>query len=362
MLNLCRITACRFAIVFSFFMAFFPSFAMEEIKTPNLSLAENHLIFSGSSNGELAEKIVKAMNVELSPLSVGRFNDGEISVQYGMTLRDKYIYLILPTCKSEKGSVNDAIMELCFLADAANRASVKEITAVIPYYGYARQDRKTVPCVPISASVVATIIENSGVDRVLCVDLHCGQIQGFFKKIPVDNLYGSLVFRSCIKDLALEKLVIVSPDAGGMERANKFSGFLRDSGVEVDSVAMIYKKREKAGVVESSDLLGDVRGKNAIIVDDMCDTGGTLAKAASELKEKGAIKVYACITHGVFSLKALENIQKSAFDKVFVTDTIPLRGVAPSNLEIVSVAPLLAEAICRISQGQSVSEMFIPKE
>lgn len=365
MVNFSRPTARRIAIaLFSSVLYAASSFSHEPLsQSPEKAVRELHLpqdalIFSGGSNLDLATKIAEELKVPLANLQIDRFADGEISIKYGQLLRGKDIFLIQPICTTAFGSVNDHLMELILEVDAAKRASVEDITVVIPYFGYARQDRKTSPCVPISASVVASMIENTGIKRVLCVDLHCGQIQGFFKNIPVDNLYASMVFRDCIRKMSLENIVVVSPDAGGMERAKKFADFLKGSDVAVEGVAMIYKERKQAGVVESCTLLGDVQGKTAIIVDDMCDSGGTLVKASDELKAKGAASVYACISHGVFSGTALKKIQNSSFTKVLVTDSIPLRGKRPTNLEVVSLAPLLAEAISRISNHESVSEMF----
>lgn len=325
---------------------------------PESRLPKKHLIFTGSANPELGQKIAKELNTKLSALKTQRFPDGEISIQFGTPIRGKRIYIVTPICRSNNGSVNDHLMELRLAIDAATRASVKEITAVVPYFGYARQDRKTAPSVPISASVVASMIEDAGANRVLCVDLHCGQIQGFFKKIPVDNLYASLIFAPHIKELNLENIVIVSPDAGGVERAKKFARFLTDSNVKVEPNAMISKERNSENTIDVMNLVGNVKGKNAIIVDDIIDSGGTLVKAGELLIEKGAIAVYACVTHPVFSGNALEKIEKSPFKLVLVTDTIPLRDPAPANLKVVSSAPLIANAIEQIAKEGSVSDLF----
>lgn len=326
---------------------------------PESRLPKTHMIFTGSANPELGQKIATNLNTTLSTLKTARFADKEISIKFETHIRGNHIFIIQSTCNTNHGSGNDHIMELLLTIDAAKRASVKEITAVIPYFGYARQDRKTTPGVPISASVVASMIENAGVNRVLCVDLHCGQIQGFFKQIPVDNLYASLIFAPRIKELNLENIVVVSPDAGGMDRAGKFAEFLTSRKVVVDNVVMIYKKRNKDdNKIEISELLGDVAGKNAFIVDDMIDSGGTLVKACDQLLSKGAFAVYACVTHAVFSGKALENIKNSQFKLVMVTDTIPLNGEAPANLQVVSSAPLIADAIEKIATDGAVSDLF----
>ncbi|MBS0626926.1 MAG: ribose-phosphate diphosphokinase, partial [Verrucomicrobia bacterium] len=243
------------------------------------------------------------------------------------------------------------------LVRTAKRASAKNITAVIPYYGYARQDRKTAGRVPISAADIALMLEVAGVDRVITIDLHCGQIQGFFRDAPVDNLYASFMFISYFEQKNLENIVVVSPDAGGVERTKTFKDNLIKRGIPAE-MAIISKQRAKAGVVGSMNLIGDVNGADAIIVDDMCDTGGTLVKAAQLLKDQGANRVFAVITHPVFSGNALEKIENSVIDEMIISDTIPLRGEAPSNVRVISVASLIGEAICRIQSGKSISELF----
>jgi ribose-phosphate pyrophosphokinase len=252
-------------------------------------------------------------------------------------------------------------MELILMIRAAKRASASKINVVIPYFGYARQDRKTHSRVPISASDIAMILEDAGASRIIAVDLHAGQIQGFFRDIPVDNLAGSIIFAPYVAGLKLENPVIVSPDAGGVERAKLFRDQLDKNGVQSD-LAMIIKQRKEAGVVGQANLVGDVKDKDAIIIDDMCDTGGTLVKAAEELKRFGAKRVYACITHPVFSGNAVELIAGSQFDKVITTDTIPLREEVPKNLIQLSVAPMIAEVIRRVKNGDSVSVVFQPKQ
>lgn len=316
----------------------------------------DYLLVSGNSNPKLAAAVAKELKVPLSKVTVDRFNDGEINIQFHDNVRNKHVFIIQSTAKSPNASINDNIMELYLLARALKRASAKEITAIIPYYGYGRQDRKTSPRVPISASDVAILIESSGIDRVVAVDLHAGQIQGFFHNIPVDNLYSSVVAVNYFKDKKLDNLVIVSPDAGGVERAKKFKQELEAKGVDSD-FAIIIKQREKAGVVKEAHLIGDVAGKNAIIVDDICDTGGTLAKAAEELHKLGAKSVYASITHPVFSKNALEIIDNSSFNEVLITDTIYYDGTS-AKVKQISIAPLLAQVIVRINNGDSVSKLF----
>jgi len=315
------------------------------------------IVFSGNANRLLAQEVVNYLGMPLGDASVKKFNDGEISIRINQNIRNKEVFIIQPTCSNSNQSVNDSMMELLLLVRTMKRASAETITAVIPYYGYARQDRKSAPRVPISASDVAMLLEVAGVDRIVAVDLHCGQIQGFFHNAPVDNLYASIVFVPYFVQKGLKKVVIVSPDAGGVDRAKKFQENMRRQGVDTD-LAIISKQRAQAGVVESMHLIGSVDGAAAIIVDDLCDTGGTLVKAAELLKAEGATQVFAAITHPVFSGSALEKIRDSVIDEMVVTDTISLRQEPPANVKILSVAPLLGETIKRIHSGDSISELF----
>jgi ribose-phosphate pyrophosphokinase len=317
--------------------------------------ADEFHIFSGNANPLLANKTSEFLTQEPGKVTVARFNDGEINVQFLENLRERDIFIIQPTCATSEGSVNDHLMELILLTKAAKRASAKSVTAVIPYFGYARQDRKTKPRVTISASDVASLIEFSGVRRVVAIDLHCEQIQGFFRDIPVDNLPASLVFAPHIATLQLGNPIVISPDAGGAERAYKFQSILEDYGVNAD-YAMIVKKRAEAGVIERMDLVGNVADKDAIIIDDMCDTGGTLIKAGEELIRRGARSVYACFTHPVFSKDAIAKLSASCFTQIITTDTIPLRSICPEKIVVLSVAPMLASVIKRIQNGDSVSD------
>lgn len=315
------------------------------------------MLFSGNANKELAKKVADYLEIPLACAQVSEFNDGEIQIHIAESVRGQDVFILQPTCKSEEQSINDNLMELFLLIRTMKRASANSITAVIPYYGYARQDRKTTSRVPISAADVAMLIETAGVDRVVTVDLHCGQIQGFFRDAPVDNLYTSSLFVSYIASKNLNNIVIVSPDAGGVERAKKFSEALNRKGIETD-IALISKQRAKAGVVASMQLIGNVEGADAIIVDDLCDTAGTLVKAADLIKNQGANRVFAIVTHPVFSGNALEKIRNSALEEMIISDTIPLRGDVPSNIHLISIAPLLGEAIRRIDQGESISVLF----
>lgn len=317
----------------------------------------NAVLFAGNSNLPLAEKVAQYLGVPLGESIVNKFNDGEIQIRIKQNVRNKEVFIIQPTCSTDEQSVNDNLMELILLVRTMKRSSASTITAVIPYYGYARQDRKAAPRVPISAADVALLLEVAGVDRVVTVDLHCGQIQGFFHSAPVDNLYASTVFVPYFVEKDLQKLVIVSPDAGGVERAKKFMENMARHGVEAH-LAIISKQRAKAGVIESMNLIGNVEGADVIIVDDLCDTAGTLVQAAQLLKECGASRVFAAITHPVFSGPALERISNSVIDEMVVSDTIPIKKDAPENIRCISVAPLLGEAIRRIHHGESVSDLF----
>lgn len=314
-------------------------------------------LFTGNSNASLADKIAAYLDIPVGKASVGKFNDGEIQIRIQQNVRNKSVFILQSTCLSDKQSVNDNLMELYLLVRTLKRASATTITAVIPYYGYARQDRKSSPRVPISAADVALMLEAAGVDRVVTVDLHCGQIQGFFHNAPVDNLYASTVFVPYFVEKGLKNPIIISPDAGGVDRAKKFLEQMGKYGVEAQ-LAIILKQRSQPGVVASMQLIGDVEDSDVIIVDDLCDTAGTLVQAAQVLKEQGARRVFAAITHPVFSGPALERIEHSVIDELVVSDTIPLAKNAPPNIQVISVAPLLGEAIGRIYLGQSISELF----
>ncbi len=296
----------------------------------------------------LAEAIANHLGTQLTPRIAKPFSDGEIRIEIGDNVRGCDVFVIQSTCKP----VNDNLMELCLMLDALKRASAKRITAVVPYYGYARQDRKVIPRVPISAKMVADFISVAGASRLLTIDLHAGQIQGFFD-IPVDNLYASKVLLEYLKGIEGEK-VVVSPDAGGMERARAFAKRL-DCGL-----AIIDKRRDKPNQAEAMHVIGDVKDKLAIIVDDMVDTAGTLVTASRALMDRGARTVIACASHPVLSGPAVERISSSSIDRLIVTDTIPLSEEARGcgKIEVVSVAGLLAQAINNIHNESSVSVLF----
>ena len=309
-------------------------------------------VFCGNSNPGLAEKICASLKVPLGTAKVKTFSDGEIMVEIGENVRGRDVYLIQSTCSP----TNNNLMELLIMMDALKRASSATITAVIPYYGYARQDRKVAPRTPISSKLVADLITTAGADRVVTVDLHAGQIQGFFN-IPVDNLYAAPVLLTHLKSLFPESgdLVMVSPDAGGTERARAFAKRLGCT------LAVIDKRRTGPNVAEVMHLIGEVRDKTAIILDDMIDTAGTLTQAAKALREHGAKTIYACATHGVLSGPAIERINNSEIETVIITDSVPLKDKAEqtSKIKVLTVAELLAEAIRRIHEDESVSSLFV---
>ena len=307
-------------------------------------------IFSGNANLALATSIGTHLDTPLSKVKVTRFSDGESFVEINENVRGVDAFVIQPTCSP----VNDNVMELLIMCDALRRASAGAITAVIPYYGYGRQDRKVAPRTPITSKLVADLIVASGVTRVVSVDLHAGQIQGFFN-IPFDHLYAMpVVLEDYLKKNFDSSAVFVSPDAGGVERTRAYSKRLNAS------LAIIDKRRERANVSEVMHLIGEVKGKDCIIVDDMIDTAGTLAGAARALHEKGAKRIVVCATHGVFSGPAIQRIADSPLSEVVVTDTVPLSDAAKAcgKIKVVSIARLLAEAIKRIHSSDSVSSLF----
>lgn len=310
-------------------------------------------VFSGNSNPVLAEKICESLKVPLGQAKVKTFSDGEIMVEIGENVRGRDIYVVQSTCSP----TNNNLMELLIMMDALKRASAATITVVVPYYGYARQDRKAAPRTPITSKLVADLITTAGADRVVTVDLHAGQIQGFFN-IPVDNLYAAPVLIDHLKSRfpdGAEQIVMVSPDAGGTERARAFAKRLGCT------LAVIDKRRTGPNVAEVMHLIGDVKGKVAIILDDMIDTAGTLTQAANALKAHGAETIYACATHGVLSGLAIERINNSVIERIVITDTVPLGEKAgqTQKVMVLSVANLLAEAIRRIHEDESVSSLFI---
>ncbi|MDP3938935.1 MAG: ribose-phosphate pyrophosphokinase [Deltaproteobacteria bacterium] len=312
-------------------------------------MTEAMKVFSGNSNPSLAREICENLGVPLGKAEVRPFSDGEIMVEIEENVRGCDVFLVQSTSTPS----NTNLMELLIMCDAVRRASAKRITAVMPYYGYSRQDRKLASRTPITARLVADLISTSGADRVLCMDLHAGQIQGFFN-IPVDNLFAAPVVLKYIEQHYKDDLIIVAPDAGGVERARAHAKRL-DVGL-----AIIDKRREAANVTEVMNIIGDVDGKTAILVDDIVDTGGTLVKGAAALAEAGAKRVFAATTHPVLSGPAVKRIEESNIEELLVTNTIPLREEANAcpRIKVVSIAPLLSEAIKRIHSETSVSSLF----
>jgi ribose-phosphate pyrophosphokinase len=310
----------------------------------------NTVLFTGNANPTLAKEIASQLGAELGKATVGRFSDGEVTVEIQQNVRARDVFVVQPTC----APTNENLMELLIMVDALKRASARRITAVIPYYGYARQDRRPRSMrVPISAKVVADLLQKVGVERVLTMDLHADQIQGFFD-IPVDNIYASPVLLTDLKAKSYSDLVVVSPDVGGVVRARALA---KQLGCDL---AIIDKRRPKANVSEVMHVIGEIDGRNCVIMDDMIDTAGTLVKAAEVLKDRGAKSVYAYCTHAVFSGPAIERIKNSHLDEVVITNTIPLNdaGQACSKIRQLSVAFLFAETIRRISDGESVTSLF----
>lgn len=307
-------------------------------------------LLAGNANKPLALKVSENLGIPLTDATVTKFSDGEIMIQINENIRGSDVFVIQPTCQP----VNQNIMELLLMVDALRRASARRITAVIPYYGYARQDRKVQPRVPISSKLIADLITASGANRVLTIDLHAAQIQGFFN-IPVDHLYAAPILRDYFKAHEFENLVIVSPDAGGVERARSFAKRLNAS------LAIIDKRREATkNISKVMHVIGDVKNRDAVILDDMIDTAGTMTQAADAIKESGARKVFAACTHAVLSGSALERINNSSLQEVIVTDTIPLEDKLQEckKLKVLTISGLLAEAIKRIHDESSISSLF----
>jgi ribose-phosphate pyrophosphokinase len=307
-------------------------------------------LFAGSSNPALAEKIAGYLDIELGKAEVGTFSDGEVSVEISENVRGSDCFVLQSTCSP----ANSHIIELLIMVDALRRSSAARITAVIPYYGYARQDRKVRPRVPITAKLIADLISAPGTDRVLCIDLHAGQIQGFFN-IPVDNVFATPVLLQEMRVRYPGDLTIISPDAGGVERARAYAKRL------AADLAIIDKRRAAANVAEVMNIVGDVEGRSCVMVDDMVDTAGTLTEGARALVDQGASSVSAVITHPVLSGPAIKRISESPLKELVVTDTIPLSPDARDceKLKVVSIAPLLGEAIRRINNEESVSSLFV---
>ena len=304
-------------------------------------------IFTGNANPELAKEICDYLGIDLGDSVVSKFSDGEINVEIDESVRGKDVYIVQPTC--EPG--NEHIMELLIMVDAIRRASARRITAVIPYYGYARQDRKSRGREPITAKLIANLLTKAGCRRVLTMDLHAQQIQGFFD-VPVDHLYAAPIIANYFQSLELDDLVVVSPDIGGVARARKFAELLHAP------LAIIDKRRPKPNVSEVMNIIGDIEGKNVILIDDIIDTAGTITNAAKALKERGAKEVYASCSHAVLSGPAIDRLNDCPIKEVVTTNSIPTDSKNCDKIKVLSVAPLFGEAIMRIFQDASVSKMF----
>ncbi|MDD2791145.1 MAG: ribose-phosphate pyrophosphokinase [Sulfurimonas sp.] len=302
-------------------------------------------IFAGSASVEFGKEVCQILDVPLAKADVKRFSDGEISIQIAESVRGRDVFII----QSTGAPSNDNLMELLIMTDALRRSSASSITAVVPYYGYARQDRKAAPRVPITAKLVADMYQTAGIDRVVTIDLHAGQIQGFFN-IPVDNLYGSVTFEQYINSKNLPNPIIASPDIGGVARARYFAKRL---GLEM---VIVDKRREKANESEVMNIIGDVEGHDVIMIDDMVDTAGTMVKAASALKANGATSVMACATHGVLSGKAYDNLDHGDLDELIITNTLVTKP--HKKIKVLTVAPLFAEVIRRVYHNESVNSLF----
>lgn len=321
-------------------------------------MTKSFIIFSGSSSKHLTDEICDHLGCKKGDCDLQTFNDGEIKIKVNDSVRGKIVFVVHSITSTETKSVNDMLVELYLFIRTLKRAAAKKVIVFIPFYGYCRQDRKTEPRVPISASDVAMMLETAGADRIVAMELHCGQIQGFFRDIACDNIYSSCLLadtfvRECQE---LNDLVVVSPDAGGVTRAKLFKEKLCDWNIN-SQLAILVKERGINGLINNVSLVGDVSGKDVVIVDDICDTGGTLLKAVDELKLFGANKIYVCITHGIFSGNALENIRNSPIEKMICSDSIPPKNV-PDNIKYVSTSYLLSRIINIFMNGGSINELF----
>jgi ribose-phosphate pyrophosphokinase len=318
-----------------------------------LEYGKRLMLFSGRANPALAAKIAGRLNVDLGGVTLKTFSNGEVYCRYEESIRGADVFIVQPTCANPQQHVNanDALMELMVMIDAAVGASAHRVIAVTPWYGYSRQDKKSTPREPITARLVAHMLEAAGADRVLTMDLHAGQVQGFFQK-PVDHMTAMFILTQYFRDLHLDDIVVVSPDAGRVKLAKKFA---EKVGAEL---AILNKERPAQQVAEIAYVIGEVKGRTAVIIDDIIDTAGTLRAAAETVRHEGASCVFAAATHAVLSGNAFENLDAAGFEQVVVTDTIPLRRGAPGNLKVLSVADILTDTIRRIFTDDSVSEVF----
>ena len=311
------------------------------------------MVFGGRSNPQLAAKIADKLSVELGAVTLKTFSNGEVYCRYEESIRGADVFIVQSTCGNPYTGItaNDALMELLCMIDAAVGASAHRVIAVTPWYGYSRQDKKSEPREPITARLVARMLEGAGADRVLTMDLHAGQVQGFFQK-PLDHMTATFMLTQYFRDLHLEDLVVVSPDAGRVKLAKKFA---EKVGAEL---AILNKERPAQQVAEIAYVIGDVKGKTALLVDDIIDTAGTLKAAGQTVKDEGATRVFAAATHGVFSGNAWENLASAPFEQIVVTDTIPLRAGAPANIKVLTCADVLTDSIRSIFTDESVSQVF----
>jgi ribose-phosphate pyrophosphokinase len=326
---------------------------VEAVSAIPLEYNKRLMLFAGRANPALAGKIADRLGVELGGVTLRTFSNGEVYCRYDESIRGADVFIVQPTCGNPDTGVsaNDALMELLVMIDAAVGASAHRVIAVTPWFGYSRQDKKSNPREPITARLVARMLEGAGADRVLAMDLHAGQVQGFFQK-PMDHMTALFMLTQYFRDLQLEDLVVVSPDAGRVKLAKKFA---EKVGAEL---AILNKERPAQQVAEIAYVIGDVKGKTALLVDDMIDTAGTLKAAGQTVMDEGAARVYAAATHGVFSGNAWENLSSAPFEQIVVTDTIPLRPGHPQNIQVLSCAELLTDSIRRIFTDDSVSEVF----
>jgi ribose-phosphate pyrophosphokinase len=322
-------------------------------KSLDIGYSKRLMVFSGRANPDLSHKIADKLDIELGGAELKTFSNGEVYCRFEESIRGADVFLVQPTCGNPRTGItaNDALMELLVMIDAAVGASAHRVIAVVPWFGYSRQDKKSSPREPITARLVARMLEAAGVDRVVTMDLHAGQVQGFFQK-PLDHMTALMMLTQYFTDQGLEDLVVVSPDAGRVKLAKKFAAKI---GAEL---AILNKERPAAQVAEIGYVIGDVKGKTAVIVDDMIDTAGTLKAAAQTVLDEGAARVYAAATHAVLSGNAFENLASSKFERIVVTDTIPLRDGAPDNILVLPTADLLSDSIRRIFTDDSVSEVF----
>ena len=313
-------------------------------------------VFSGSANRQLADEICHFLSCDLGSALSERFSDGEFNFQIEENVRGADVFIVQPTCPP----TDSHLMELLVMLDAFRRSSAERVTAVIPYFGYARSDKKDRPRVPIAAKLVSNLIATAGADRVLTIDLHAAQIQGFFD-IPVDHLYAAPVFTNYYQDNPLPHLTVVAPDTGGAERARAYAKRLTSASGQPAQLALCDKRREKANVAEVMNVVGDVNGRSCLIIDDMCDTGGSLCKVAKALREAGAAQIHACFTHAVLSGGAVQQLAESEIERIVITNTIPRNGNAREleKIKVLSIAPLLAKAIKSIHEETSVSSLFV---